>query len=297
MSVSEAAGSRALALVRSIAVADACVPALIAGEEGAGQSGLSRSLAGSFLCLQPQDGVPCGECQACVSAARDVCPDLLLVEPGGRSDLILLGQIVLDKRNPQPHIREFIQAPPVVARTKVVLIERAERFNADAANALLKMLEEPPEWARFILTADAASRIIPTIRSRCLLVPCDFAEAELGFLSTISGGAAELAAKLSQLRLAPFLEQFEGWLSALPGRKRIEALKVSEEFQELADLYREDDDSRFARAEVVKLFANWLAANARSDILHGALEMHRAVLGNVNFGYLCDSFFAESHQP
>ncbi len=229
-----------------------------------------------------------------MSVARDACPDLLLVEPGGRSDLIVLGQIVLDKRNPQPHIREFIQAPPVVARSKVVLVERAERFNADAANALLKMLEEPPDWARFILTTNAASRIIPTVRSRCLLVPCDFSEAEPGFVSTISGGAPELAAKLSEPGQAPFLEQFEAWLSALLGRRREEALKVSEEFQELADLYRDDDDSRLARAEVVKLFANWLAANARSDMLRGALEMHRAVLGNVNVGYLSDSFFADS---
>jgi hypothetical protein len=282
-------------LAHALTRADAEAPLLVAGEEGAGQDAVSEIIACAFLCLNPIDGSACGECRACSSFARQVCPDILVVEPSGKSDLITLGQIVPDRANLQPNVRDFLGAMPAISRNKVVLVLRAERFNADAANALLKTLEEPPPWGRFILTSDAAGRIITTVRSRCLIIHCDYGEAEDGLVSVLTGGAPDAVARLSEARFADFLASFGTWLSSLENSSRGEALRISEEFQELAEQLRvasgEEMEPRFARAELVKMYSNWLASLGRAAELASTLWMHRAILGNANFGYVADAHF------
>ena len=303
LNVSNSVGPQAMALARAIGRADGSVSVLIAGEDGAGQNALAALLTQAFICLTPKDGEACGECRACSAFSRGVLSDAFVVEPDGPQDLIRLRAIVFDKDNQQPFVREFLQVGPIQARSKVVIIRRAERLNRDAADALLKLLEEPPDYARFILTTTSASSLLPTIRSRCMLLPCDFGEPSSGLASLLSGGAPELAADLSQPEMAEWLESMEIWLRDLPSRRRTQALKVSEEFQELAALYKsaignEDKEAeRLVRAEFVRLFANWLASSGLSGeqnwalCLESTIEMHRAVLGNVNFGYLADSLF------
>ncbi len=292
-----------MSIARAIGRADGSVSVLIAGEDGAGQNALAEVLTRSFICLSPKNGQACGECRACSAFSRGVCSDVFVVEPEGPQDLIRLRVVVFDKEHQQPFVREFLQVGPIQARNKVVVLRRAERMNRDAADALLKLLEEPPDYARFILTTTSASRLPSTIRSRCLLLPCDFGEVAGGFASHISGGAPELSARLSQPEMADWLDAMEVWLRELPARRRTQALKVSEEFQELAAAYKsaigseDKEEERLVRAEFVRLFANWLAAaNPGGNhnwtlCLESAIEMHRAVLGNVNFAYLTDSLF------
>ena len=291
-----------MALARAMARSDGSVSVLIAGEDGAGQNAVATLITQAFICLSPKEGEACGECRACSAFSRGVLSDVFVVEPQGPQDLIRLRAIVYDDEYKQPFVREFLQVGPIQARNKVVIIRRAERLNRDAADALLKLLEEPPDYARFVLTTTSASSLLPTIRSRCMLLPCDFGESSAGLVSLLSGGAPELAANLSRPEMAEWLESMETWLRELPSRRRTQALKVSEEFQELSAEYKsaignEDKEAeRLVRAEFVRLFANWLAAAELPGAnwtlcLETVIEMHRVVLGNVNFAYLTDSLF------
>lgn len=303
LSVSNNLGPRAAALVRAIGCADTCAAVLVAGEEGAAQDFAAEKLAQVFLCLQPIECEPCGECKACSSFARGNNADVLHVHPKGPQNLIRMGQISYESAYPYDKtgdlpVRQFLFVGPAQSRNKIVLVHNADRMNMPAAHAFLKLLEEPPEYSRILLTTASASSLPTTIRSRCVLLPCDFGPSEDSFLHTIAGGAPELMSKLASPRFEAFVGSLEIWLGKWLSRNRTEALKISEEFQELVLEYKaasESDEDRLIRAEVVKLLANWLASKAHSRnvgaMLESVIQMHRAVLGNVNFGYLCDSFF------
>jgi DNA polymerase III subunit delta' len=93
--------------------------------------------------------------------ARNVHPDLYILEPLG-------DQIRID---PIRHLRRDLHMRPFEAERRVYLVLRAHLMNEDAADALLKDLEEPPPYAVIVLVADELGLLPPTIRSRCQLVP------------------------------------------------------------------------------------------------------------------------------
>lgn len=302
-------GFRASALVRSIAKSDANIQVLIAGEDGAGQQALADTLSAAYLCLDVKDGLPCGVCSACHAFQNQRAADLLTIAPQGKSDDIAKANIVGPKSDAKfhgPFVREFLLVPPVQCRLKVIVIHRVERFGVAAANALLKILEEPPQYSRFILTSNAASQISPTMRSRCVLIPCDFAEiSQDEFLDKLAGGVPELVVRLLDPRLNQFVNYFREFTDSLLHSGRTQALKVSESFQTLAGMYadalekEEGDGVRFRRAEVMKLLANWLAAMAAEGkptekLLEAAVACHHAITRNAHFGYACDALFASS---
>ena len=102
-------------------------------------------------------GEACGECTACRKIAAGRHPDVLRVSPSGL-------QIKIDQ------IRDLCQAlamKPYEARTRVAIVADAHRMNPAAGNALLKMLEEPPDRTVLILTAAQTADVLPTVVSRC----------------------------------------------------------------------------------------------------------------------------------
>jgi len=117
-------------------------------------------------------------------------------------------------------IRHFLIEPassaPALGRARVFLLRDAERMNEEAQNALLKTLEEPPGRSRLILVTSAAPRLLPTIRSRCQLVPFDrlpgeFITAKLRAASRPEPEARTLSA-LAQGRLGAALRWAESGL-------------------------------------------------------------------------------------
>ncbi|MCH8275614.1 MAG: hypothetical protein IH851_12580, partial [Armatimonadetes bacterium] len=167
-SVSEAASRRALALVRSVARCEAPVPVLITGTEGAGQTEVAETLAAALLCLNPDDGTACNDCVACRARESGMSADFLHLQPIGLSDLIRGWRITPSMKPPSkeeekqvkaPPILEFLRVGPLQARNKVVLIERADRMKQEAANALLKTLEEPPKNVVFILATTGRGKV------------------------------------------------------------------------------------------------------------------------------------------
>lgn len=133
---------------------------LMTGSPGIGARHFAALLARSVLCDRPGDlGMPCGRCESCRWVAADSHPDFHAVTVSDDSRQIRVEQI-----------REMI-AFTALSRQKadyrVILIEAADALNRNAANSLLKTLEEPPERSLFLLATPAPGRLPPTVLSRC----------------------------------------------------------------------------------------------------------------------------------
>ncbi|WP_187147815.1 DNA polymerase III subunit delta' [Heliomicrobium modesticaldum] len=133
---------------------------LFSGPQGVGKKTAARAFAQSVLCLERAGGDACASCPACRQFQGGSHPDLFSLSPEGTT--LKIEQI----RNLQKRIRYR----PYLSSHQVVLIEQAETMQGPSANALLKILEEPPGPTVFILITDRGHGILPTIRSRCLPV-------------------------------------------------------------------------------------------------------------------------------
>ncbi len=132
---------------------------LIAGPEGLGGLALAKAMAQFLLCNAPRDSVACGKCRGCQLMAGQSHPDLLLVEPEASSTAIKIDQV--------RQVTEFIAKTAQQGGRKVVLLAPAEAMNINAANALLKSLEEPAGQTHLLVVSQEPSRLLATIRSRC----------------------------------------------------------------------------------------------------------------------------------
>lgn len=286
---------------RRLSASESSVAALLVGDEGGGQSAEARSLARAWHCLEPKNGSACGECRACGAFDRESSADFLHLSPGGPQDLIRLRQVSDDPVVPEPNVRSFLQSPPALGRNRVVWIERADRLTNDAANALLKTIEEPAERSRFVLTTSASGRILPTIRSRCVLIPCGSDELPAGFAAELSGGSSEVFGRIESAEISAFKGDLEAFAARCERANRVEALSLADTFVELAGAWsdlgeKESGEDRLRKAEFVRMFANVAGARAAGSarwqgLLDRAIVGHRALLGNVNTAYLADWLF------
>ncbi|HEX7044691.1 MAG TPA: DNA polymerase III subunit delta' [Burkholderiales bacterium] len=136
---------------------------LLHGPEGLGKRALAWRLAKTLLCAQPgADAAACGACASCALLQAGTHPDLLHIRPLAESSVITIDQV--------RELREFAALKPHSASRKVALLEPAEAMNLNAANALLKVLEEPPGSTVLILVTPRLARLPATIRSRCAQV-------------------------------------------------------------------------------------------------------------------------------
>ena len=144
---------------------------LITGPAGSGKRTLAGLLAAAMVCSAP-DGRPCGGCPACRKAAGGIHPDVVTVAGEDGKDLTVAQ---VRRMRADAYIR------PNEAERKVYILPDAQRMNASAQNAMLKLLEEGPPYAAFLLLAEAAGELLPTVRSRCevlSLAPVDRREGE-----------------------------------------------------------------------------------------------------------------------
>ncbi len=148
----------ALAGVRRLGAAGRLSHAyLITGPQGSGKHEVALTLAQALLC-QGEDK-PCGHCPHCKKVAASIHPDLISLIPAEGKRDILVDQI--------RQLRGDVYVRPNEASRKVYLIDPASAMNPSAQNALLKVLEEGPAYAAFLLLSDTAGALLPTIRSRC----------------------------------------------------------------------------------------------------------------------------------
>jgi DNA polymerase-3 subunit delta' len=133
---------------------------LYSGPEGSGKRLAMRAFAAALLC--PRGG--CGSCRACRLALAESHPNMLILEPGGPD--ILVGKDSSDQNTARWFASRAYLTPPEPGR-KVMVVLQADRLRVEAADVLLKVVEEPPLDTVFILLSARPDDLPDTIRSRC----------------------------------------------------------------------------------------------------------------------------------
>jgi DNA polymerase-3 subunit gamma/tau len=163
---------------------------LFSGPRGCGKTSTARILARSLNCERGPTPDPCGVCQSCV--------DLAANGPGS-IDVIELDAASHGGVDDTRELRERAMFAPVSSRYKVYIIDEAHMVSPQGFNALLKLVEEPPEHVRFIFATTEVEKVIPTIRSRThnytfRLVPVRVMTEHLAAICEQEGIAAESSA-------------------------------------------------------------------------------------------------------
>ena len=132
---------------------------IITGPAGSGKHELARLMAAAMVCTGT-DGVPCLQCAGCHKAMGGIHPDIYTLEKDPDKKEIPVERVRA--------MRSDVSVMPNEAAAKVYILPEAADLNASGQNALLKVLEEPPAYAHFILVTENAGRLLETIRSRCM---------------------------------------------------------------------------------------------------------------------------------
>ncbi len=131
---------------------------LFVGKSGIGKKMIAKEFAKAILCLG--DNKYCDNCKSCLEFDGQNNPDFFVIEPDGNA--IKIDQI----RNMQRGVQE----KPIISRSKVYIIDNADFMTKEAQNALLKTLEEPPEFVTIILIGENENEFLATIKSRCMII-------------------------------------------------------------------------------------------------------------------------------
>jgi len=127
------------------------------GVRGSGKTTTVRIFAKALQCENQQEGNPCNECDSCSSIDADANMDVLEIDAASE--------------NKVESIRELIRSlsfAPVGSKYKVIILDECHQLSNAASNALLKTLEEPPEYVVFMFCTTDPDKVIDTIISRCL---------------------------------------------------------------------------------------------------------------------------------
>ena len=274
---------------------------LLYGAQGSGKTTLAQAVSTYWTCTAPSESGPCGKCQSCVAMDRGSHSDVMVFEPVGRGRIIPVSAIKEPKQrkdsDPPIPLATFVRTGPLMGRNKVAIFEDCDRMTSDAANAILKILEEPPSNTKLILTTSLISRILSTVLSRCHAIACELppslesdAPVELVQLAEGSPGQLHIICGASEIyvRLADFARN-------LGAKRKAHALTLSDDFRDICgDLEKHlKTNARQAQAEALRLLAQELARSKQfdSESVQAAIEAHRRILGNANASFVFDALF------
>lgn len=238
---------------------------IISGPAGSGRHTLARELAAAMLCAGSGEK-PCGKCGPCLKVRKGVHPDVSTVTGPEEGKPITVDRVRL--------LRADAYIRPNEGERKVYLLEGADRMNAPAQNAMLKLLEEGPPYAAFLLIAGNAGGLLRTVRSRCeelTLTPAG---------EPVSGEtdqerrtlAKKLTASLEKAGELELLETAAAVLDVKRSREELTALLDELADQLAARAARDGDRRRLLRAaELVKTLRGAAMLNVNSGQIAGWL--------------------------
>lgn len=243
---------------------------LLVGQKGLAKFELAKLFAASLLCEQPRsDGVPCGSCLACNWYSQGNHPDFRLLQPEALSADV---EVEDGKKKPSQQITidqvraldEFLTVGTHRAGLRIVVVNPTEAMNRNTANALLKTLEEPAPGTLFLLVSSEPLRLLPTIRSRCQVMPVplpsrsvsekilvDAGVPDAARWLALAGGSPSLAIELATSGQGAWLELLVKRLSA--GRN-IDPLSVAVELEKAV----KDSKGKLPLKIVVEALQKWL---------------------------------------
>ena len=208
-------GAQWALLSRAFAASQLAHAYLLIGSEGLGKSLFADGFAKYVLCKNPvaqsatgalvDAAVACGTCSNCLKCGAGNHPDILTIEPEEGSKNIRIDQI--------RWLSEFVIRSSHSGGAKVVIIQAAHLLNANAANALLKTLEEPNDNTHVLLVSDHPGRLVATIRSRCQKLAFQVPDADIAasWLHAIIGaGNVNSILEASDMRPLIALELAQG---------------------------------------------------------------------------------------
>ena len=152
---------------------------LFCGTRGTGKTTTARLLAKGLNCLSDGEK-PCGECSACQAIKNGTFLDVIEIDAASNNGVDNIREL-----------RESVNYPPAVGRKKIYIIDEVHMLSTGAFNALLKTLEEPPEYVTFILATTEVQKLPATILSRCMRL--DFKRVSENTLMT---GMADICRKI-----------------------------------------------------------------------------------------------------
>jgi DNA polymerase-3 subunit gamma/tau len=129
---------------------------ILSGQRGTGKTTVARIIARCLNCVNGPAAEPCGECSSCKEISSGNSVDVIEIDAASNRGI-----------NEMRELRENVRYRPARDRYKVFIIDEAHQITTEAFNALLKTLEEPPEWVVFILCTTESHKIPVTIASRC----------------------------------------------------------------------------------------------------------------------------------
>lgn len=129
---------------------------LFCGTRGTGKTTIAKIFAKAVNCENPQDGSPCGNCPSCKAIAEGSSMNVVEIDAASNNGVENVRNII-----------EEVAYSPVDGKYKVYIIDEVHMLSSGAFNALLKTLEEPPEYVKFILATTEVHKILVTVLSRC----------------------------------------------------------------------------------------------------------------------------------
>ena len=129
---------------------------LFTGSRGVGKTSAARILTRAVNCLNPDNGDPCNRCENCTEINQNASADVIEIDAASNRGIENIREL-----------RENVNYVPAKCRYKIYIIDEAHMLTLESFNALLKTLEEPPPYVKFIFATTDPHKIPPTIISRC----------------------------------------------------------------------------------------------------------------------------------